>query len=272
MTSPTLEIETESAKPLAVVAGQALLELPHDLYIPPDALEVFLETFSGPLDLLLYLIRKSNLDITDIPIAKITLQYIQYVEVMKAIRLELAADYLVMAAVLAEIKSRMLLPRQTEEGIEPELDPRAELVRRLQEYERFKLAAENLDELPRENRDFWVAKVAMVDVSPLKRPPELDLNEIVQAFYDILKRVDLTTAHAISREPLSVRERMSKILEKLTDAAFVSFVSLFPLYEGRQGVVVTFLAMLELAKDRLIEIVQNEINGPIHVRKVEQNG
>jgi len=264
-------IETKEEKPLATVAGHALLELPQDLYIPPDALEVFLETFSGPLDLLLYLIRKNNLDILDIPIAKITAQYMLYVEVMKSIRLELAADYLVMAAVLAEIKSRMLLPRNTEDGETEEQDPRAELIRRLQEYEQFKAAAESLDALPRENRDFWVGKVALVDVSPLKRPPELDLNELVQSFYDVLKRVDLNTAHAILREPLTVRERMSKVLEKLKDREYVNFVALFPLYEGRQGVVVTFLAILELAKHTLIEIMQNEINGPIHVRRVEQN-
>ena len=250
---------------LALVYGEAFTELPQDLYIPPDALEVFLEAFEGPLDLLLYLIRKQNIDILDIPVAEITRQYMTYVELMKAVQLELAAEYLLMAAMLAEIKSRMLLPRA--EGLEAEEeDPRAELIRRLQEYERFKKAAEDLDELPREGRDFVVPTLPAPEARARKLLPEVELGELLLAMGEVLRRADLFESHQVTREILSTRERMSQVLERLKDGAFVPFVALFTLEEGRLGVVVTFMAILELVKESLVELVQNEPFSPIHVR------
>jgi len=250
---------------LALVYGEAFTELPQDLYIPPDALEVFLEAFEGPLDLLLYLIRKQNIDILDIPVAEITRQYMSYVELMKAVQLELAAEYLLMAAMLAEIKSRMLLPRA--EGLEAEEeDPRAELIRRLQEYERFKKAAEDLDDLPREGRNFVVPSLPAPEARARKLLPEVELGELLLAMGEVLRRADLFESHQVTREVLSTRERMTQVLERLKDGAFVPFVALFTLDEGRLGVVVTFMAILELVKESLVELVQNEPFSPIHVR------
>ena len=250
---------------LALVYGEAVTELPQDLYIPPDALEVFLEAFEGPLDLLLYLIRKQNIDILDIPVAEITRQYMGYVELMKTVRLELAAEYLVMAAMLAEIKSRMLLPRSATVE-EDELDPRAELIRRLQEYERFKAASEDLDELPRVGRELHVPRVEAPEARARKLLPEVSLEELLLSMAEVLRRADLFESHQISREALSTRERMSQVLERLKGGAFVPFVALFDAEEGRAGVVVTFIAVLELIKEALVELVQNEAFAPIHVR------
>ena len=252
--------------PLAVVRGEPILQMPQDLYIPPDALEVFLEAFEGPLDLLLYLIRRQNLDILDIPIAEITRQYMEYIEMMRDVmRLELAAEYLLMAAILGEIKSRLLLPRPpAEEGVEE--DPRAELVRRLQEYERFKKAAEDIDGLPRLERDTVVAQADTGERNVIKLPPPLDLKEMLLALKDVLHRAELFGHHAIKREALSVRQRMGELLSRLDSAQFHRFESLFDATEGRLGVVVTFLAMLELAKEFLISIVQEEPLAPIYVK------
>lgn len=251
--------------PLALVYGEALTELPVDLYIPPDALEVFLEAFEGPLDLLLYLIRKQNIDVLDIPVAEITRQYMGYVELMRAARLELAAEYLVMAAMLAEIKSRMLLPRS--ESVEDEEDdPRAELIRRLQEYERFKSAAEGLDELPRVGRDVTVPRLEAPEARARKLLPQVSLEELLLSMAEVLRRADMFESHQITRETLSTRERMSEILERLRGAGFVPFVALFTAEEGRLGVVVTFMAVLELVKESLVELVQNEPFAAIHVR------
>ena len=251
--------------PLALVYGTAFTELPQDLYIPPDALEVFLEAFEGPLDLLLYLIRKQNIDILDIPVAEIPRQYMGYVELMKAVRLELAAEYLVMAAMLAEIKSRMLLPRSSEAEDEED-DPRAELIRRLQEYERFKQAAEELDALPRVGRDLQVALLSAPEARARTLLPEVSLDEVLLAMAEVLRRAELFESHQVTRELLSTRERMSDVLERLQGGAFVPFAVLFTAEEGKLGVVVTFMAILELVKERLIELVQNEAFTPIHVR------
>lgn len=260
-------VPQQQEMPLAIVRGQPVLEMPQDLYIPPDALEVILDAFEGPLDLLLYLIRRQNLDILDIPIADITRQYVDYIEMMTELKLELAAEYLVMAAILAEIKSRLLLPRPpAEDGVE--IDPRAELVRRLQEYERFKKAAEDIDQLPRLERDTAVAAAHVPDRNVIKLPPPVELRELLLALKDVLKRAELFGHHAIQREALSVRNRMSDVLGSLGDGAFHAFQSLFTPEEGRQGVVVTFLAVLELAKERLIEIVQDEPLAPIYVKSL----
>ena len=250
--------------PFAIVYGKAVMELPKDLYIPPEALEVFLEAFEGPLDLLLYMIRKQNIDILEINVAEITHQYMAYIEMMKAMSFELAAEYMVMAAMLAEIKSRMLLPRQREE--EEEDDPRAELIRRLQEYERFKKAAEDVDELPRLNRDIHQAQAKAPDINSQRPDPDVDMKQLLLAFADVLKRAELNRSHHIQLEPLSTRERMSSVLSALQNQQFVPFVSLFKLSEGRAGVIVTFLALMELIKESLVEIVQNETFGPIHVK------
>src|SRR5690606_3607647 len=250
---------------LALVYGEAFNELPLDLYIPPDALEVFLEAFEGPLDLLLYLIRKQNIDILDIPVAEITRQYMGYVELMKTVRLELAAEYLVMAAMLAEIKSRMLLPRSAE-AEEDEGDPRAELIRRLQEYERFKAASEDLDELPRVGRDFHIPRLEAPEARARKLLPEVSLEELLLSMAEVLRRADMFESHQVTREALSTRERMSDVLERLKGGGFVPFVALFSVEEGRLGVVVTFMAVLELIKESLVELVQNEPFAPIHVR------
>ena len=251
--------------PFAIVMGQEMTELPKDLYIPPRALEVILEAFEGPLDLLLYLIRRQNLDILDIGVAEITNQYMQYVELMDAMQFELAAEYLLMAAMLAEIKSRMLLPRSCEVE-EDEDDPRANLIRRLQEYERFKQAAEEIDALPRVERDTWVAKVEPPDLKRDRPLPDLEMRELLVALGEVLKRADMYESHQIQRESLSTRERMSDVLEVLRASNFVPFVSLFKAEEGRLGVVVTFLAIMELIKESLVEIVQTEAFGPIHVK------
>lgn len=254
--------------PLALVKGQPVLQMPQDLYIPPDALEVILESFEGPLDLLLYLIRRQNLDILDIPVAEITQQYVSYIGIMEDLRFELAAEYLVMAAILAEIKSRMLLPRPpAEDGLEA--DPRAELVRRLQEYERFKKAAEDIDTIPRLERDTHVANAFMPERILTRTPPEVDLKEMLLALRDVLKRADLFSRHAIKREALSVRERMSIVLDRLGDGQFHAFEGLFSPEEGRMGVVVSFLAILELAKERLLEIVQENPSAAIFIRARE---
>ncbi len=253
--------------PLAVVLGQPVLQIPQDLYIPPDALEVILEAFEGPLDLLLYLIRRQNLDI---PVAEITRQYVEYIQSMHEMGFELAAEYLVMAAMLAEIKSRMLLPRsQTEEGEED--DPRAELVRRLQEYERFKKAAEDLDALPRQDRDTTPAAAFVPDRASVKLPPPVELKEMLLALHDVLKRAELFTQHAIKRDALSVRQRMGDLLEALKDGAFHRFESLFTAEEGKLGVVVTFLGLLTLAKEQLVEIVQEGPLQPIYVKSLALN-
>ncbi len=251
--------------PLALVHGQPFLQMPQDLYIPPDALEVILEAFEGPLDLLLYLIRRQNLDILDIPVAEITRQYVDYIEVMQELRFELAAEYLVMAAILAEIKSRLLLPRPpSEDGLEE--DPRADLVRRLQEYERYKRAAEDLDALPRLERDTSHVHAWVPELKAERSPPEVDLREMLVALVDVLKRAELFTHHAIRREALSVRQRMGEVLERLSDGQFHPFPLLFQPEEGRLGVVVAFLAILELAKEQLVEIVQDTQFAPIYVR------
>ncbi|HEU4665169.1 MAG TPA: ScpA family protein [Dokdonella sp.] len=261
------QVPQQQEIPLAVVRGQPVLEIPQDLYIPPDALEVILEAFEGPLDLLLYLIRRQNLDILDIPIAEITRQYVDYIEMMQEMKLELAAEYLVMAAILAEIKSRLLLPRPpAEEGIEE--DPRAELVRRLQEYERFKKAAEDIDALPRQDRDFVPAHVVVDDRNVIRLPPPVELRELLLALKDVMKRAELYGHHAIQREALNVRSRMSDVLNALGDGEFHRFERLFDASEGRRGVVVTFLAMLELAKEQLIEIVQEASLAPIYVKSL----
>lgn len=253
--------------PFAIVQGVPITELPKDLYIPPDALAVFLEeTFEGPLDLLLYLIRHQNLDILDIPIAPITRQYMAYIDLMQELQLELAAEYLVMAAVLAEIKSRMLLPRPVE-SVEEE-DPRAELVRRLQEYERYRKAAEDIDQLPRLERDYHSVVVPFPERRMTLAPPSVSLRELLAVFSGVLARASLFADHRIQREPLSVRERMSIVLERARGGEFVELTSLFNVQEGRAGAIVTLLAILELLRSALIEAVQNESSGPIYVRLV----
>jgi segregation and condensation protein A len=253
--------------PLAVVHGQPLLQIPQVLYIPPDALEVILDAFEGPLDLLLYLIRRQNLDILDIPVAEITRQYVDYINVMRDLRFELAAEYLLMAAILAEIKSRMLLPRPVSEDGE-EADPRAELVRRLQEYERFKQAAEDIDALPRQDRDTTPVQAFVPDRAVVKLPPPVDLREMLLALHDVLKRAELFGGHHIRREALSVRQRMGEVLQRLDDGRFHRFESLFTAEEGRLGVLVTFLSLLELAKEQLLDIVQDAPLVPIYVKSL----
>jgi segregation and condensation protein A len=251
--------------PFAVIQGKELTILPKDLYIPPDALEVILDAFEGPLDLLLYLIRRQNLDILDIDVAEITRQYLGYIELMASMQLELAAEYLVMAAMLAEIKSRMLLPRQQSDE-EDEEDPRAELIKRLQEYERFKKAAEDIDELPRMGRDIHRATAEAPDRDQQRPHPDVDIKELVTALADVLKRSEMFESHQVEMEKLSTRERMSQVMENLRGNQFVPFVALFTLEEGRLGVVVTFLAVMELIKESLVEIVQSDSFGPIHVK------
>ena len=267
--SPPPSPPPSSETPFAVVRGEKIFELPKDLYIPPDALEVFLEAFEGPLDMLLYLIRRQNLDILDIPIAEITRQYMRYVELMRELRLELAGEYLVMAAMLMEIKSRLLLPRPAGEEEGDGLDPRAELARRLQEYERYKQAAQDLDALPRQERDVWPGRAEVADKQVIRRQPDVDLREMLLAFAEAMRRTEWFTHHQIEREPLSVRERMSQILERLGVERFSPFGELFDPGEGRSGVVVTFLAVLELVKATLIELVQAEPYAPLHVRAAQ---
>ncbi|MEH6564930.1 MAG: ScpA family protein [Halopseudomonas sp.] len=248
-----------------MVYGQKYTEMPQDLYIPPEALEVFLEAFEGPLDLLLYLIRKQNIDILDIPVAEITRQYMGYVELMKVVRLELAAEYLVMAAMLAEIKSRLLLPRP-ELAEDEEHDPRAELIRRLQEYERFKKAAEDIDSLSREGRDYQLAQAEVPEYPSRKPHPEVDMQEMLLALSEVLRRADMFESHQVTREALSTRERMAQVLDQLRAGHFVPFVSLFSVSEGKLGVVVTFMAVLELVKEQLVDLVQSEAYAPIHIK------
>ncbi len=251
---------------IAKVGGQPFTRIPPDLYIPPDALEVFLETFEGPLDLLLYLIQRQNLNILDIPIAAITRQYMEYLALMQELRLELAAEYLVMAAWLAEIKSRLLLPRPASAAAE-ELDPRAELVRRLQEYERFQQAARALDALPRWERDCFPASAEPVQHDRARTPPPVSLADLLEALREVMTRAELFIRHPIHRELLSVRERMSQVLEQLDTLRFTAFTALFRPEEGRMGIVVTFMAVLELLREALLELVQTEPFAPIHVRR-----
>ena len=254
--------------PFAVVNGEPFSQLPRDLYIPPQALEVFLEAFEGPLDLLLYLIRRQNLDILDIPLAEITRQYMQYIELMQDLQLELAGEYLVMAATLAEIKSRMLLPRPR--GAEDEdADPRAELVRRLQEYERFKRAAQEIDALSRLERDVWTTSAELRERRVVRSLPQVTLQEMLVAFKEVVARSEMFAHHHIERERLSVGERMSDILAALGAAGFLEFTRLFRPEEGRMGVTVTFVAILELMREGLIDIVQAEAYAPLHVRAAQ---
>ena len=247
--TPTATPPQQQEMPLALVHGQPVLQIPQDLYIPPDALEVILESFEGPLDLLLYLIRRQNLDILDIPVAEITRQYVDYISVMQELRFELAAEYLVMAAILAEIKSRLL-------------------VRRLQEYERFKKAAEDIDTLDRLERDTTPVHAFAPEVKLEREPPPVDMKELLAALVDVLKRADLYTRHAIRREALSVRQRMGDVLARIDDGQFHPFDTLFTVEEGRLGVIVTFLSILELAKERLVEIVQEQQFAPIYLRSL----
>ncbi len=255
----------QAEMPFAIVEGEPVTQLPQDLYIPPHALEVFLEAFEGPLDLLLYLIRRQNLDVLDIPIAEITRQYVEYINLMEQVQLELAGEYLLMAAMLAEIKSRMLLPRATESEDEED-DPRAELVRRLQEYERYKQAAENISSLPRMERDYHQACAEVVERKVEPKLPDLTLKELLVAFKDVMSRAEMFARLHVQREPLSVRQRMSEVLLKIQKGGFTSFGDLFDPQEGRMGVTVTFLALLELLKESLIDVVQAEAYTPIHVR------
>ncbi len=252
--------------PFAIVKGEAITELPKDLYIPPAALEVFIAAFEGPLDLLLYLIKRQNIDILEVNVAEITLQYISYIELMDSMRFELAAEYLVMAAMLAEIKSRMLLPRTGLENGEDEEDPRAELIRRLQEYERFKMAAEDIDQLPRIERELFPASADLPEKGIPAPEPDVELQDILLALGEVMHRAEMFTSHQVEREQLSTRERMSSVLSALSGKQFVPFVSLFRVEEGRLGVVVTFLAIMELIKESLVEIVQTEAFGPIHLK------
>lgn len=264
--APAVETHEQTEMPFAVVEGEPLTQMPRDLYIPPDALQVFLEAFEGPLDLLLYLIRRQNLDILDIPIAEITRQYTRYIELMHELQLELAGEYLLMAATLAEVKSRMLLPRPQSEAGQVEDDPRAELVRRLQEYERFKQAAMDIEELPRIDRDTFPASAELTERRVVRLLPEVTLQEMLVALKDVMSRADMFAHHHISRERLSVRQRMSEVLGALKHQSFAEFTHLFRPEEGRMGVTITFSAILELLREGLIEIVQAEPFAPIHVR------
>jgi segregation and condensation protein A len=263
--APTSTPDVVDGVAVATLYGEPLFQLPTDLYIPPEALEVFLEAFQGPLDLLLYLIRRQNFNILDIPMADVTRQYLDYVEQIRGHNLELASEYLLMAAMLIEIKSRMLLPaRRTDDGSEPE-DPRAELVRRLLEYEQMKLAALQLDTLPLIGRDFLRVQVA-VEQALHVRQPDVHVDELRAAWADILKRAKLTQHHTITREELSVREHMSLVIRRLQGQRFLAFEELFELQRGPQVLVVTFIAMLELSRERLIELTQAEAFAPIYVR------
>ncbi|MFT5425458.1 MAG: segregation and condensation protein A [Gammaproteobacteria bacterium] len=251
--------------PFAMVHGEPLSEVPTDLYIPPEALKVFLEAFEGPLDFLLYLIKRQNLDIVNIPVAQITEQYMRYIDLMDDLQLDLAGEYLLMAAMLAEIKSRMLLPRPIDEN-EDEDDPRAELVRRLQEYERYKQAAEDIDALPRYEREIFGTIAEFPDRKSSQQQPDVSMDALLRVFAEVLARADMYTHHRIQREALSVRERMTMVLDKINAEDFINFKELFGVEEGRGGVIVALLAILELLKSSLIEMVQNEINGPIYIK------
>ena len=283
MTTPGTEAETETQQQggasaqsdselpaqrelaFAYVDGEAITEVPKDLYIPPDALEIFLEAFEGPLDLLLYLIKRQNINILDIKVAEITDQYMAYVDLMEVGQFELAAEYLVMAATLAEIKSRLLLPRHVEDGTEED-DPRMQLIRRLQEYERYKKAAEDIDELVRMDRDIHRAAAALPELERISPEPTVELQDILLSLSRVLRRADMFEHHHIQRETLSTREKMSEILLRVTDRKFVPLASLLVRAEGRSGVIVTFLAIMELMKESLIEIVQSEPFGAIHLK------
>ncbi len=262
--TPT-QVPQQQELALAVVEGKPVTEVPQDLYIPPDALEVFLESFEGPLDLLLYLIRRQNMDILNIDVSEVTRQYMEYIQIMQDMRFELAAEYLVMAAMLAEIKSRFLLPRR-ESDVEEEDDPRAELIRRLQQYERFKTAAENIDEMPRMERDISVVAPEVPTIERVKKHPDVSLLDVLHSLKEVLRRSELFEHHQVEREKLTTRERMTQVLERLSADRFTRFVDLFSMEEGRLGVVVTFLAVLELVKESLVELVQSENFGEIHVR------
>lgn len=261
---PNSQDNLQGELPFAVVKGEPMTVPPEDLYIPPDALEIFLDAFEGPLDLLLYLIKRQNLDIIALPVAQITQQYMDYIELMQEMRLELAAEYLVMAAMLAEIKSRLLLPRPVEEDDED--DPRAELIRRLQEYERFKKVAEEINEIPRMHRDTFDVSVLQSEYEYERPQPTVDLKDVIAAFQEVMQRAKMFASHHIDREPLSVRERMSKVLSMLNVEDFVEFNRFYDPEEGRGGVIVTFLAMLELIKGHVIELVQAEPFAPIYVK------
>ncbi|MDH3609103.1 MAG: segregation/condensation protein A [Gammaproteobacteria bacterium] len=260
----TLQDNLQGELPFAVVKGEPMTVPPEDLYIPPDALEIFLDAFEGPLDLLLYLIKRQNLDILSLPVFQITQQYMSYIELMKEIRLELAAEYLVMAAMLAEIKSRLLLPRPVEEDDED--DPRAELIRRLQEYERFKKVAEEINEITRMHRDTFGVSVIQAEYQHERPQPTVGLKDVIAAFQEVMQRAKMFASHHIDREPLSVRERMSRILTMLNVEDFVEFNRFYNVEEGRSGVIVTFLAMLELIKEHVIELVQSEPYAPIYIK------
>ncbi len=251
---------------VAIVRGQALTRLPADLYIPPDALAVILETFEGPLDLLLYLIRRQNLDILEISVSAVTDQYMRYIKLMAALELDLAGEYLLMAATLAEIKSGLVLPRPAA-AEDDEEDPRAELVRRLREYERFKAAAQKLDDVPRMERDMYLARAARPHVVAERAEPDVALSELLAAFTEAMQRAQLHRHHEVTRELLSVRKRMTEVLARLDDASsFVAFTRLFNPSEGRHGLIVTFLALMQLLQDGLIEVVQSRAYAPIHIR------
>jgi segregation and condensation protein A len=263
---PAAPAPEQAEMPFAMVHGEAVTEVPKDLYIPPQALEVFLDAFEGPLDLLLYLIRRQNLDILDIPLADITRQYMQYIELMQELQLELAGEYMLMAATLAEIKSRMLLPRSQDALAGEEVDPRADLVRRLQEYERFKRAAEGLDALPRLERDVFAASAEFSDRKVVRLLPQVQLQEMLYAFREVVQRAEMFAHHHIQRERLSMRARMTDILSVLEGGGFVEFGQLFRPEEGRMGVTITFIAILELLREGLIDFVQAEPYAPLHVR------
>lgn len=256
--------KAQSEMPFALIQGEPLTVIPQDLYIPPDALEVILEAFEGPLDLLLYLIKRQNIDILDIPLEETTRQYMQYIELMHSLKIELASEYLLMAAMLAEIKSRMLLPRPAES--EEEDDPRADLIRRLQEYERFKKAAQDIDTLPRVEREIYLTDIELPEIHQDKPLPQVELRDILFAFKDAMMRAEMYTHHHIQREVLSVRERMSIVLSQISTDGFTNYTSLFTIEEGRRGVVVTLLAILELVKEQLIDLVQSDAFAPIHLK------
>ncbi len=260
----TETILSQTEMPFALIQGEPLTVIPQDLYIPPDALEVILEAFEGPLDLLLYLIKRQNLDILEIPLEETTRQYMQYIEMMQNMRIELAAEYLLMAAMLAEIKSRMLLPRPVES--EEEDDPRAELVRRLQEYERFKQAAVNIDTMPRVGREVYLTQIEPPQLERQRPQPQVDLQDVLFAFKDAIARAEMYSHHHIQRETLSVRERMTWVLSAINAQGFTDYTSLFSVEEGRRGAVVTLLAILELVKEQVIDLVQAEAFAPIYIR------
>ncbi|MGB3726580.1 MAG: ScpA family protein [Glaciecola sp.] len=263
---PAAQISQQQPLALAFVNGEALITKPEDLYIPPEALEVILETFEGPLDLLLYLIRKQKFDIVELPVLQVTQQYMEYVDVMTDVKLELAGEYLLMAAMLAEIKSRLLLPVYNNDD-EEEVDPRAELIRRLKEYERIKKAAEGLDLAPRLQRDIHLAHADVSDnVQPIKHLPQVQLQELVVAFYQVMQRASAFDNHQIDREVLSTRERMSRILQTLSHSRFTPLDELLVATEGKAGVVVTFIAILELVKESLIVLEQGAPFGNLHVK------